>query len=67
MMNDSPKSEQADRAWGLCATCRHRRLVVSDKGARFVFCELSKRDARFPKYPRLPMVRCEGFDRAEAS
>jgi hypothetical protein len=24
-------------------------------------CELSKTDARFPKYPRLPVERCPGY------
>jgi hypothetical protein len=28
-------------------------------------CELSKVDRRFPKYPRLPVLECEGYERAE--
>jgi hypothetical protein len=46
---------------GLCSTCRHARQVVSGKGSRFVLCELSRTDARFPRYPRLPVLACTGY------
>jgi hypothetical protein len=29
-------------------------------------CELSKRDAGFAKYPRLPVRECDGFEQAES-
>lgn len=47
---------------GLCATCRHRRLVESARGSVFVLCERSRTDPRFPRYPRLPVVACAGYD-----
>lgn len=25
-------------------------------------CELSKTDASFPRYPRLPVLRCRGYE-----
>ena len=37
--------------------------MVSDRGSVFYLCELSKVDARFPKYPRLPVLRCAGYDK----
>jgi hypothetical protein len=46
---------------GLCETCRHARRIVSDRGSTFVLCELSRTDARFVRYPRLPVVACTGF------
>jgi hypothetical protein len=46
---------------GLCADCRFMRLIESDRGSIFYLCELSVTDARFPKYPRLPMRHCSGF------
>jgi hypothetical protein len=49
---------------GLCATCAHARPVRSARGSTFWRCGLSERDARFPKYPRLPVLACEGFVRA---
>lgn len=45
---------------GLCATCAHARLVRSSRGSVFVRCALSREDARFPRYPPLPVVRCAG-------
>jgi len=45
----------------LCETCFHRKEVVSGKGSRFLMCQLSKTDRRFPKYPPQPVIRCEGY------
>lgn len=47
-------------AVGLCATCVHARRVETDRGSVFVRCALAEKDPRFPKYPRLPVRRCEG-------
>jgi hypothetical protein len=52
---------------GLCATCRHSRVIQSARGSRFWNCGLHDSDARFPKYPRLPVVRCDGYEIAEVS
>ncbi|MFL5681337.1 MAG: hypothetical protein ACJ77B_12135 [Chloroflexota bacterium] len=46
---------------GLCGRCRNARLVVSGRGSRFVLCELSRTDPRFPRYPSLPVIACAGF------
>jgi hypothetical protein len=35
--------------------------VTSGRGSTFWLCGLSASDARFPKYPRLPVVACAGF------
>jgi hypothetical protein len=47
---------------GLCAGCRYMRRVESDRGSTFYFCEVSITDPNFPKYPRLPVVKCSGYD-----
>lgn len=51
---------------GLCASCRWRRWVESGKGSRFLFCRRSETDPRFPKYPRLPVLRCPGYEAGDA-
>jgi hypothetical protein len=28
----------------------------------FWMCELSKTDRSFPQYPRLPVIRCRGYE-----
>ena len=48
---------------GLCNTCRNARAIVSGKGSVFLMCELSKTDPRFRKYPPLPVMRCEGWEK----
>jgi hypothetical protein len=49
---------------GLCADCIYATKIQSSKGSVFLLCELSKTDPRFPKYPRLPVLSCTGYERA---
>ena len=50
-----------DPAVGLCARCLHGRKVKS-RNATYWLCERSRTDMRFPKYPRLPVIACSGFE-----
>jgi hypothetical protein len=47
---------------GLCDSCRHQRLVANTRGSTFSLCERSKTDSAFPKYPRLPVLECRGYE-----
>ena len=47
---------------GLCDRCRHQRLVPNTRGSVFSLCERSRTDDRFPRYPRLPVLECAGFE-----
>jgi len=49
---------------GLCARCRHARVVETERSV-FWMCGRSADDARFPKYPRLPVIECVGFEPLE--
>ncbi|PYX48878.1 MAG: hypothetical protein DMG79_10635 [Acidobacteria bacterium] len=60
------KRETARAEVGLCADCRFMRLIESDRGSAFYLCGLSATDARFPKYPRLPVLRCAGYKQLPA-
>jgi hypothetical protein len=53
---------QDARRIGLCATCNHARRIESDRGSVFWLCELSATRPRFPKYPRLPVLACSGYE-----
>jgi hypothetical protein len=46
---------------GLCVDCINMRRVESSRGSIFVLCDLSRDDPRFLKYPRLPVLACEGY------
>jgi hypothetical protein len=48
---------------GLCDACTFQRIVGTTRGSQFSLCERSKLDARFAKYPRLPVASCPGFSR----
>lgn len=48
-------------AAGLCESCRNVRLVETRTGSRFYLCELSAVNPDFPRYPRLPVLRCRGY------
>lgn len=50
---------------GLCRACRHAQQVRTPR-SEFWLCGLSRSDPRFARYPRLPVVACEGFVRAAA-
>lgn len=50
---------------GLCATCVHVKIIRSDRGSVFYRCGLSDTDSRFPKYPRLPVIQCSGYECSE--
>jgi hypothetical protein len=51
---------------GLCDRCRHQRIVRTGRGSVFSMCLRSKTDERFPKYPRIPVRECPGFERRDA-
>jgi hypothetical protein len=48
---------------GLCDSCRHQRVVRTTRGSVFSLCERSGTDPAYPRYPRLPVVRCPGYER----
>ena len=49
----------------LCQTCTHCKEVISGKGSRFLLCQLSQQDQRYPKYPPQPVGRCTGYKGSE--
>ena len=59
------KRERPQPEVGLCTDCRFMRRITSDRGSIFYLCERSATDERFPKYPRLPVLRCVGYESAE--
>ncbi|MEA2220188.1 MAG: hypothetical protein QOJ35_2814 [Solirubrobacteraceae bacterium] len=50
---------------GLCDSCRHQRVIRNTRGSSFSLCERSRDDDRYPKYPRLPVLRCPGHERRD--
>jgi len=50
---------------GLCSECIHRKEIRNDRGSVFTLCLRSFREPEYPKYPRLPVLRCAGFEPAD--
>jgi hypothetical protein len=49
---------------GLCGSCQHHRWIEARRGARYLLCERSRTDRRLPRYPPLPVLRCDGYEPA---
>ncbi|PYX75520.1 MAG: hypothetical protein DMG78_04055 [Acidobacteria bacterium] len=59
------KREEPVTHVGLCADCRFVRRIESDRRSIFYMCQRSATDPSFPKYPRLPVLQCAGYERAD--
>ena len=51
---------------GLCAGCRWVRVIKNRRGSDFFLCQKAKEDPSYSRYPRLPVVRCGGFEASES-
>ncbi len=63
-MDDTPRERaEAELRVGLCLTCVHSRAVTHPRGGDpYWRCDLADTDKRFPKYPRLPVLQCIGYE-----
>jgi hypothetical protein len=50
---------------GLCDTCVHQRIVRNTRGSSFSLCQRSKTEPEYPRYPRLPVAACPGYEPRE--
>ncbi len=49
---------------GLCLTCRWKRAVTNRRSSVFFRCARADADARFVRYPPLPVLTCPGYEDA---
>jgi uncharacterized protein YciI len=49
---------------GLCFTCRWMRSTATHRGSVFFRCARAEDDARFVRYPPLPVQSCPGYEEA---
>jgi len=52
---------------GLCAGCQHAKLNETRRGTLYLRCTRAAWDARLPRYPRLPVTQCVGFEPVSGS
>lgn len=48
---------------GLCDSCIHQKVIRNTRGSSFSMCERSKTDPHYPKYPRVPVLECRGYEK----
>jgi hypothetical protein len=46
---------------GLCSSCLHCRIITARR-SQYYLCERSATDPAFPRYPRLPVRVCRGYE-----
>lgn len=48
---------------GLCDSCSHQQLIRNTRGSEFSLCRRSRTEPEtYPRYPRIPVARCSGFE-----
>lgn len=47
---------------GLCADCAWVKRIRTSRGSEFWKCGRSEIDEKFPKYPRVPVTACTGYE-----
>ena len=47
---------------GLCDSCVHQKLIGTTRGSVFSMCLRARTDDRYPKYPRIPVGGCPGYE-----
>lgn len=50
---------------GLCDSCAHQKLIANTRGSVFSMCLRARTDERYPKYPRIPVGACPGWERRD--
>jgi hypothetical protein len=40
----------------------HQQLVPNTRGSVFSLCRRSREDPSYPRYPRIPVLECRGFE-----
>ena len=50
---------------GLCDGCEHQQIVRNTRGSAFSLCTRSREDPSYPRYPRIPVLACDGFEPRE--
>ncbi|HZA51295.1 MAG TPA: hypothetical protein VE549_11170 [Myxococcaceae bacterium] len=51
---------------GLCDFCLFQKINEVSPGVTVSACDQSEIDHRFPKYPRLPVYHCVGYEARRA-
>ncbi len=62
-MSSATDQREANANAGLCDSCEHQVEVRNTRGSVFSLCGRSRQDPAYPRYPRLPVLSCPGYDK----
>jgi hypothetical protein len=57
----TPRGGRGGARSGLCGSCLHCQEVPNTRGSVFLLCTRSRSDPAYPRYPRLPVLDCPGY------
>lgn len=60
--NHPGRRDTRSMEFGLCAACAHQQIVRNTRGSVFSLCRRSREDPEFPRYPRIPVRDCRGYE-----
>jgi len=66
MADRQPAQPRAVTRAGLCDTCAHQQEVRNTRGSVFSLCTRSRVDPAYPRYPRVPVLECAGYEQRES-
>lgn len=58
----TPASRPPASPHGLCDACAHQSLVRNTRGSVFSLCLRSRTEPAYPRYPRVPVASCPGYE-----
>jgi len=65
-MSESQEERGAASALGVapgcCGECVHAKLNLTRRGTAYLRCLRAAWDDRLPRYPRLPVLSCVGYE-----
>ncbi|MGO9249012.1 MAG: hypothetical protein ACLQQB_12475 [Solirubrobacteraceae bacterium] len=63
----TPTTQRPGLGAGLCDTCQHQVEVRNTRGSVFSLCARSRSDPAYPRYPRLPVIECDGYEQRKTA
>ena len=61
-LNHPERRDTGAMEFGLCDSCAYQQIVRNTRGSVFSLCRRSREDPDFPKYPRVPVEACAGYE-----
>jgi hypothetical protein len=61
-LNHPERRDTGAMEFGLCDSCAYQQIVRNTRGSVFSLCRRSREDPEFPRYPRVPVRECRGYE-----